>query len=102
MASVTKLLTLANYEYPKATGQGSIIQLANAADFKTFWLSNQRPLGPYESLITKLSFSSDHTKFITTVNAGNSKTLDADLLSDFDAVLNQSQSNKIFINTSCL
>ena len=97
VASVTKLLTLANYEYPKATGQGSIIQLANAADFETFWLSNQRPLGPYESLITKLSFSSDHTKFITTVNAGNSKTLDADLLSDFDAVLNQSQSNKIFI-----
>ena len=97
VASVTKLLTLANYEYPKATGQGSIIQLANAADFETFWLSNQRPLGPYESLITKLSFSSDHTKFITTVNAGNSKTLDADLLSDLDAVLNQSQSNKIFI-----
>ena len=97
VASVTKLLTLANYEYPKATGQGSIIQLANAADFETFWLSNQRPLGPYESLITKLSFSSNHTKFITTVNAGNSKTLDADLLSDLDAVLNQSQSNKIFI-----
>ena len=97
VASVTKLLTLANYEYPKATSQGSIIQLANAADFETFWLSNQRPLGPYESLITKLSFSSDHTKFITTVNAGNSKTLDADLLSDLDAVLNQSQSNKIFI-----
>ena len=97
VACVTKLLTLANYEYPKATGQGSIIQLANAADFETFWLSNQRPLGPYESLITKLSFSSDHTKFITTVNAGNSKTLDADLLSDLDAVLNQSQSNKIFI-----
>jgi heptose-I-phosphate ethanolaminephosphotransferase len=97
VASVTKLLTLANYEYPKATGQGSIIQLANAADFETFWLSNQRPLGPYESLITKLSFSSDHTKFITTVNAGNSNTLDADLLSDLDAVLNQSQSNKIFI-----
>lgn len=97
VASVTKLLTLANYEYPKATGQGSIIQLANAADFETFWLSNQRPLGPYESLITKLSFSSDHTKFITTVNAGNSKTLDADLLNDLDAVLNQSQSNKIFI-----
>ena len=97
VASVTKLLTLANYEYPKATGQGSIIQLANAADFETFWLSNQRPLGPYESLITKLSFSSDHTKFITTVNAGNSKTLDANLLSDLDKVLNQSQSNKIFI-----
>jgi heptose-I-phosphate ethanolaminephosphotransferase len=97
VASVTKLLTLANYEYPKATGQGSIIQLANTADFETFWLSNQRPLGPYESLITKLSFSSDHTKFITTVNAGNSNTLDADLLSDLDAVLNQSQSNKIFI-----
>ena len=97
VASVTKLLTLANYEDPKATGAGSIIQLANAAGYETFWLSNQRPLGPYESLITKLSFSSDHTKFITTVNAGNSKTLDADLLNDLDAVLNQSQSNKIFI-----
>lgn len=97
VACVTKLLTLANYEHPKAISDGSIIQLANAAGFETFWLSNQRPIGPYESLITKLSFSSDHTKFITTVNAGNSKTLDADLLSDLDAALNQSQSNKIFI-----
>jgi heptose-I-phosphate ethanolaminephosphotransferase len=97
VACVTKLLTLANYEHPKAISDGSIIQLANSAGFETFWLSNQRPIGPYESLITKLSFSSDHTKFITTVNAGNSKTLDADLLSDLDAALNQSQSNKIFI-----
>lgn len=97
VACVTKLLTLANYEHPKAIGDGSIIQLANAAGFETFWLSNQRPIGPYESLITKLSFSSDHTKFITTMNAGNSKTLDADLLSDLDSALNQSQSNKIFI-----
>ena len=57
IGAVTKLLTLANYEDPKVSNQGSIIQLLNAAGFETFWLSNQRPLGPYESLITKLSAS---------------------------------------------
>ena len=97
VACVTKLLTLGNYETPKKTSQGSVIQLANAAQYETFWLSNQRPLGPYESLITKLSFSADHSKFITTAIAGHSKTLDEELLSDLDAVLNESESDKIFI-----
>lgn len=95
--SVTKLLTLANYENPKTTHGGSIIQLANAAGFETFWLSNQRPLGPYESLITKLSASSDYTKFLTSAIARHSKTLDEKLLTDLEMVLNESQSKKIFI-----
>lgn len=97
VGSVTKLLTLGNYENPEATNQGSIIQLANAGGFETFWLSNQRPLGPYESLITKLSASSDYTKFITTAIARHSKTLDEALLTDLEIALKESQSNKIFI-----
>lgn len=97
IGAVTKLLTLANYEDPKVSSQGSIIQLLNAAGFETFWLSNQRPLGPYESLITKLSASADYSKFITTAIARHSKTLDESLLNDLDIVLEESKSNKIFI-----
>ena len=80
-------MTLANYENPKVSSQGSIIQLLNAAGFETFWLSNQRPLGPYESLITKLSASADYSKFITTAIARHSKTLDEALLTDLEIAL---------------
>jgi heptose-I-phosphate ethanolaminephosphotransferase len=97
VGSVTKLLTLANYENPKVSSQGSIFQLLNALGFETFWLSNQRPLGPYESLITKLSASADYSKFITTAIAQHSKTLDEALLTDLEIALKESQSNKIFI-----
>lgn len=37
----------------------SIVQLMNQAGFKTHWISNQRPIGQYESLITKIATSSD-------------------------------------------
>lgn len=97
IGAVTKLLTLANYEDPKATHTGSIIQLANSVGFETYWLSNQRPLGSGNSLITRLSASVDYSKFLTSVIERNSTTLDESLLNDLDIVLEESKSNKIFI-----
>ena len=100
IGALTKILTLANYEFPEKSADGSIIQLINSAGFNTYWLSNQRPIGPYESLITKIALSSKYHKFITTTIAGRSKVLDGELIEEFNDVLSKlkSKKNVIFIH----
>lgn len=100
IGALTKILTLANYEFPDKSADGSIIQLINSAGFDTYWLSNQRPIGPYESLITKIALSSKFHKFITTTIAGRSKVLDGELIEEFNDVLTklESKKNVIFIH----
>jgi len=100
IGALTKILTLSNYESPNKANAGSIIQLANKAGFDTYWLSNQRPIGQFESLITKISLSSDYQKFITTTVAGRSKVLDGDLFEEFYNTLDnlKSKKNVIFVH----
>lgn len=95
VGSLTKILTLGNYENPKKISEGSIIQLANSADYATYWLSNQRPIGPYESMTTKISLSAKTSKFLTTTIAGNSKVLDEVLIPEFEKVLNNDEKRKV-------
>ncbi len=95
IGALTKILTLANYENPDKIDDGSIIQLINRAGFDTYWLSNQRPVGPYESLITKISMSSKYHKFITTTISGNNKVLDGNLISEFDDILKEDGNKKV-------
>ena len=97
IASITKLLTLGNYEQPDQIGEGSIIQLANKVNFETVWLSNQRPIGIYESLVTKIALSSKKSKFLTTTFGVHSKVKDGALLPELDTILLDSSSSKKFI-----
>ena len=87
ISSITKLLTLGNYEGPNLIGDGSIIQLANSANFETFWLSNQRPIGIYESLVTKIALSSTKSKFLTTTFGVHNKVMDGALLPELETIL---------------
>lgn len=57
IGSLKKVLTLNGLN---SDNDFSIIQLMNQAGFKTFWLSNQRPIGEYESLVTKIASASDN------------------------------------------
>ena len=66
--SLNKMFTLSNYENPEALELGSAIQLANAAGFETFWISNQQPLGIYENMVTLLSKACDLQLFISEEN----------------------------------
>ena len=97
IASITKILTLGNYESPDKKQEGSIIQLANSAGFQTNWLSNQRPLGIYESLVTKIALSSSTSKFLTTTHGRHSQIKDAALLPELDTVLFRNTASKKFI-----
>lgn len=95
VGSLTKILTLGNYENPGKVSEGSILQLANSANYTTYWLSNQRPIGPYESMITKISLSANTNKFLTTTIAGNSKVLDEELIPEFNKILKNSIKRKV-------
>ena len=95
--SVTKMLTLGNYESPEKIESGSIVQLANAAGFDTFWLSNQRPVGMYESLVTKIALSASMTKFLTVAPVNTNLVLDQVLLPELDKVLKNNSGKPKFI-----
>lgn len=95
VGALTKILTLANYENPKKTFDGSVIQLINSVGFETYWLSNQRPIGAYESMITKICLSAKKHKFLTTTVAGESKVLDGRLLVEFNKIINNNIKKKV-------
>ena len=95
--SITKMLTLANYESLDNNTSGSILQLANAAGFKTIWLSNQRPIGVFESLITKIALSSSEVQFITTAYGQHNRTLDQELIPKFNEYLDQEINKPLFV-----
>jgi len=71
IASLTKVLTLASHEHPDAATEGSVIQLANAAGFATSWISNQRPVGINETLVTALSRAAGDSRFVGMLSPGS-------------------------------
>lgn len=93
IGSLRETLTLNNF---KKEEESSLVQLMNEAGFKTFWLSNQRPIGPYESLVTKISKASDEVQFTNSAIAGSVTPYDEVLLSYFEEAL-QDPADKKFI-----
>ncbi len=66
---------------------GNILQLLNAAGYKTFWLSNQPPIGLFETLITKIALTAQESMFLTTENFLYHSPYDEVLLKPFHKVL---------------
>lgn len=62
--SLEKILTLSNYNRPSKKNNASIVQLANQSEFSTYWLSNQRPVGIYESVPTMIGNAASNKYFI--------------------------------------
>lgn len=64
ITSLEKVLTLKSKEFTDDKKNASIVQLANQGGFKTYWLSNQRPIGVNETLPTQIANASDKKYFI--------------------------------------
>lgn len=64
--SLEKTLTLSDFERPNKKENGSVVQLANAAGFTTYWLSNQKPVGMHETVSTIIANAADHTYYLAT------------------------------------
>ncbi|MGO2102535.1 MAG: sulfatase-like hydrolase/transferase [Psychroflexus halocasei] len=81
----------------KSSEDFSIIQLLNQAGFKTFWLSNQRPIGQYESLVTKLAMASDVYITKNTALDGSITPLDEVLIPEFEKAISDPAQKKFII-----
>ncbi|MEZ4874532.1 MAG: sulfatase-like hydrolase/transferase [Flavobacteriaceae bacterium] len=96
--SLEKVLTLSRFEDPAPAENASVVQLANAAGFETYWISNQQPVGVFESLSTVIGNASQNKSFVAT--EGYKYTIhDETLLPVLDQVLaEKSRKKMIFVH----
>ncbi|WP_452221310.1 sulfatase-like hydrolase/transferase [Lacinutrix salivirga] len=92
--ALDKILTFSEFSEPNKKDNTSIIQLANQAEFTTYWLSNQRPIGMHEAVSTQIGTAADYEYFMTTENT-NDATLDEKLLPQLDSILKDAESKRI-------
>jgi len=75
----------------------SIIQLMNQAGYKTSWISNQRPIGQYESLVTLIATSSDEYLTKNTASDGTITPHDEVLIPEFKKALADKAPKKFIV-----
>lgn len=92
--SLNKVLSLSNHENPDVIHCGSVVQLANAAGFSTYWVSNQQPIGIHETLVTAVSKATNE-QFYTNALTNRQVEYDEMLLPFVDEVLNKNDQKKI-------
>ncbi|WP_339611529.1 sulfatase-like hydrolase/transferase [uncultured Planktosalinus sp.] len=92
--SLNKVLSLSNHENPDVIHCGSVVQLANAAGFSTYWVSNQQPIGIHETLVTAISKATKE-QFYTNALTNKQVEYDEMLLPFIDEVLNKKDQKKI-------
>ncbi|WP_127844326.1 sulfatase-like hydrolase/transferase [Psychroflexus aestuariivivens] len=76
-------------------GLASIIQLANQAGFKTYWISAQQPIGMNDTLVTAIAKAADKTEFPNAIN--NIQNYDSILFSHYEEALADQQDKKLIV-----
>jgi heptose-I-phosphate ethanolaminephosphotransferase len=79
-----------------------IIDIFHSAGFKTYWISNQSPIGIWDNLVTVFSKKSDYTKYVNT--SGNTSfeatlttSYDSKLFKPFSAILDEDVPRKFIV-----
>jgi len=89
-SSLGKVLTLGDYDIPEKKYNSTIIQLFNNAGFETYFISNQKPIGIYETSTLLISKTSDHNLFKNVAD----NTFDEVLFNPIDRVLKEKKKKK--------
>lgn len=97
ITALEKVLTLSNYENNTDKFNGSAIQLFNKAGYKTYWISNQRPTGIWDTFVTSISKSSEKRFFINTAHNSSKTPFDEELLKPLKKCLSEKYDNKLII-----
>jgi len=96
--SLNKVLSLADYYHPENNKLGTVLQLANQAGFETYWLSNQKPIGANESLVSQYAKASRNEFYASNFYAESEK-FDEILMPKFKETINQRALKKmIFVH----
>ncbi|PQB05460.1 sulfatase-like hydrolase/transferase [Aureitalea marina] len=94
LLALEKILTMACNSDPKPAVNGSVVQLANQAGYKTFWVSNQQPVGLHESISTIIGSAADEKKYLST-NGYQYTVYDEALFKPFQEALSDPAERKI-------
>lgn len=91
IGSLSKALTLGNYEDPEGKYKGSILQLFNQAGFSTYWISNQRPVGIMDTHITKIGLGADKSFFFNTKHTDENTVYDDKLVEKMYEIIKEKE-----------
>ncbi len=101
--SVLSMLSQSNMEQ-KISFENSIdiIDIFHSAGFKTYWISNQSPIGIWDNLVTVFAKKSDYVKFVNTssnssLEATYTSSYDSKLFKPFISALNEDASKKFIV-----
>ncbi|WP_396601751.1 phosphoethanolamine transferase [Algibacter sp. R77976] len=95
-ASITKSLSLKNFENSSMSFEGSIMQLLNAANYDTYWISNQQPVGFAETDITKIVYANRNKIYLNTEGTEEFNQYDDVIFDQIDSVISEeSDTNKV-------
>ncbi len=101
--SVLSMFSESNLEQKLSFGNCvDIIDIFHSAGYKTYWISNQSPIGIWDNLVTVFAKKSDYFKFVnTTSNSSFEATLtisyDSKLFNPFASALNEDVGKKFIV-----
>ncbi|WP_435414158.1 sulfatase-like hydrolase/transferase [Polaribacter aestuariivivens] len=90
--AIRKSLTMENTDFSKRYNS-SIIQLFNSAGFKTYWVSNQKPIGIYETSTKFISKTSNKSIYLNSTES----FLDEKLIKPFKKILKEKGEKKFIV-----
>lgn len=96
--SLSKLMSFKHYENETRLDEGTIIQLMNKAGLETHWISNQKPIGLNETLVTKMANASDNLYFLNINNYKIGSIYDEVVLDPLKKVLKEKEDQFIVIH----
>lgn len=94
--SIPKILTSIDNTSKKDTST-NIIHLFNEAGYKTYWLSNQRPIGFYDNQISEIASVSSYFKFFNHEDEVKTTSYDEVLFPEFNKTLKEKGRKVIFL-----
>ncbi|TXE08098.1 phosphoethanolamine transferase [Seonamhaeicola algicola] len=82
----------------KSTSVNNILEVFSKAEFDTYWLSNQRPIGFFDNRISEIASASKFLKFFNHQNEVKSNSYDGVLIPEFKKVLKKTGKKVIFLH----
>jgi len=95
-ASIYDILTLSNHENPD--DKNTLINYLQNAGYMVYWLSNQRPVGLHDNLVSRLASEADESLFLSYNDFRHSTLYDEVLLPKISDKLKEKHKMVIFVH----
>ncbi|MCB9365408.1 MAG: sulfatase-like hydrolase/transferase [Flavobacteriales bacterium] len=97
IASLEKMLTLGDYEHPDKKYLGNVIDIISQVGFKTYWISNQIPIGIYETQTTAIAKTASEVYFLNLGGEKEQLSYDEKVLPYVRKVLGSNEKKKFIV-----